>query len=98
MLKKVLAELGTEGLDWQAAVKREMEVLNQTNSQDVAALAQIKTAYLKALDDPSALPALERIVSKAPQQVGALIPNPKRVLEQKRGLSDKIREMTKALQ
>jgi hypothetical protein len=97
MLKKALAELGAEGLDWQAAVKREMEVLDQTNPQDVATLAQIKTAYLKALGDPSALPALEQIVSKAPQQVGALIPNPKRVLEQKRDLVAKLQQAQASL-
>jgi hypothetical protein len=97
ILEKAVAQLGVEGLDWQAAVKREMEILDETNPQDTAALAQIKAAYRKALSQPSTLPSLEQVVSKAPQQVAALIPNPKRVLEQKRELEEKIREMREAL-
>jgi hypothetical protein len=98
VLQKAIAQLGPEGLDWQSVVHREMAVLHKADPNDSAALAEIEPAYLKALNDPSSLPALEQMRSSAPQNLVALIPNPKRVLEEKRELTGKLQEVRSSLQ
>jgi hypothetical protein len=99
VLRNAIADLGPEGVNWQSAVHREMQVLHHNaDPSDSAALEQIETAYLKALNNPSTLPALEQTLSSAPQQLAALIPNPKRVLEQKQELTDKLQQVRSLLQ
>jgi hypothetical protein len=98
ILQKAAGQLGPEGVDWPAAVKREMDVLAKADPQDSAALVPIVQAYLKTLDSPSALPALEKLQSTAPPRLSALIPSAKRVLEQKRGLSEKLVQVHSSLQ
>jgi hypothetical protein len=98
ILQKAVAQLGSEGIDWEATLKREMDVLAKADPQDSAALAPIVSAYLKTLDSPSMLPALEKLQSNAPQRLSALIPNAKRVLEQKQGLSERLMQMHSSLQ
>jgi hypothetical protein len=72
---------------------RELAVLYKADPSDSAALAEIEAIYLKALNNPSALPALEQIRSSAPPKLAVLIPNPKRVLEEKQDLTGKLLEM-----
>jgi hypothetical protein len=93
VLQKAVAQLGPEGLDWQSVMHRELAVLYKADPSDSAALAEIEAIYLKALNDPSALPALEQIRSSAPPKLAVLIPNPKRVLEEKQDLTGKLLEM-----
>jgi len=98
VLQKAVAQLGPEGLDWQSVMRREMAVLHKADPGDSAALAEIEPVYQKALNDPSTLPALEQMRSSAPQSLAALIPNPKRVLEEKRDLTGKLLEIRSSLQ
>lgn len=87
MLQKVIAQLGTDGLDWHSAMKRELEILRGMNSE---ALAQIIPSYLSALNNASVLPGLQRLIATAPRPIPEVIPNPKRVLEEKKDLTDKL--------
>jgi hypothetical protein len=99
VLRNAIAELGPEGINWQSAVHREMQILHHNaDPSDSAALEQIETAYLKALNNPSTVPALEQTLSSAPQKLAALIPNPKRVLEQKQELTDKLQQVRSLLE
>ena len=98
VLQKAVAQLGPEGLDWQSVMHREMTVLHKADPSDSAVLSEIEGAYLKALNSPSTLPALEQMRSSAPQNLAALIPSPKRVLEEKQDLTSKLLEMRSKLQ
>jgi hypothetical protein len=98
VLLKALAPLGPNGLDWQSAVKREMIVLYKVDPHDSAVAAQITPAYLRALDNPSTLPTLERMRSSAPPQLASLIPNPGHVLQAKQELAGKLQEVRSKLQ
>jgi hypothetical protein len=98
-LQKALSPLGTDGLDWQSAVKREFEVpLPQLDGKTSSALAQISTAYQSVLSDSSALPKLQQMIVTAPQQLRDLIPSPQRVLAEKQDLADQLRQMRSLLQ
>jgi hypothetical protein len=98
VLQKALAQLGPEGLDWQRVVSRELRILHKADPNDSAALAEIEPVYLKVLNNPSVLPALEQMQSSAPQQLAALIPSAKQVLAQKQELSDKLLQTRSMLQ
>jgi hypothetical protein len=98
VLQKAVAQLGPEGLDWQAVMHREMAVVHKADPSDSAGLSEIEAAYLKALNNPSALSALEQVRSSASQNLAALIPNPKRVLEEKQDLTNKLLEVRSKLQ
>ncbi|HXW90397.1 MAG TPA: hypothetical protein VEK33_07600 [Terriglobales bacterium] len=98
VLQKAIAQLGPEGIDWQSAVHREMEVLHRADPSDSAALAEIEPVYLKALNNPSTLSALESMRSSAPPALKDIIPNPKRVLDERQELSDKMLQVRSLLQ
>ena len=98
-LQKALSPLATDGLDWQAAVKREFEVPKQRlDTKAASTLAQISTAYQDVVNNPSALSGLQQMISGAPQPVRDLIPNPQRVLDEKQDLADQLRQMRSLLQ
>jgi hypothetical protein len=97
-LQNAVAPLPSDGLDWQSAARREMEVLYKVDPQDSATVARIMPAYLRALDNPSTLPTLEQLRSSAAPQLANLIPNPERVLQAKQDLTDKLREVRSKLQ
>ena len=100
ILQKAAAQLGPMGLDWHSAARRDLESLRGSVSQDsqaTAALEQISSAYMRALSDPSALPALQKLMTAAPQTVAQLIPNPKRVLEQKQEFTDQLSQIRSSL-
>jgi hypothetical protein len=98
-LQKALDQLGPDGLDWQSAVKREFEVpLPKADAKASSALAQISTAYQNVVNNPSALPGLQQMISSAPQPVRDHIPNPQRVLDQRQDLADQLRQMRSLLQ
>ena len=95
VLQKVITQLGPDGLDWHSAMKRELELLQGVNSE---AMAQIIPSYLSALNNASQLPGLQRMIATAPHPIPEVIPNPKRVLEQKQNLTDKLLQARSRLQ
>jgi hypothetical protein len=97
-LQKTVRDLGPTGLDWQSAMKREMEILNRPPGQRSISLERVTQAYIGALNDPSTLPKLEQILVTVPKPLREVIPNPKKVLEQKQELIDKLRETRAHLQ
>jgi hypothetical protein len=90
-----------EGLDWPAAAKRDLETLREdyaANAQTSAALSRIISSYVAALTDESRLPALDRALQSAPQELASVIPNPRRVLEQKQDLNNTLLQTCALLQ
>jgi len=99
-LQTAVARVG-EGLDWPMAAKRDLEALRGDyagNSQTSAALTRIISSYVAALNDESKLPALDQAVQGAPQELANVIPNAKRVLEQKQDLKNTLLQTRAALQ
>ena len=102
-LKTALDGVGPDGLDWQAAVERELgifrerfatpEGVRKLDPQGLAALARITNLYVRSLATPSALPELEKAITGAPQPLPKLIPNPKRVVEEKQSLAAELRRV-----
>ncbi|MGH9517102.1 MAG: hypothetical protein ACRD3P_15650 [Terriglobales bacterium] len=90
-----------EGFDWPTAAKRDLENLRGDyagSSQTSAALTRIISSYVAALNDESKLPALNQAVESAPQQLANVIPNAKRVLEQKQDLNNTLLQTRALLQ
>jgi len=90
-----------EGLDWPTAAKRDLEALRGDytgNSQTSATLTRIISSYVATLIDESELPALNQAVESAPQQLARVIPNAKRVLEQKQDLNNTLLQTRALLQ
>ena len=101
LLQKAIAQLEPTGLDWQSATRRDLEVLRGHFAKDQkvsAALTQITPIYIGTLNDPSELPALQQVLASAPQQLSEVIPNPKRVLEEKQDFTDKLVQVRSLLQ
>ncbi len=99
-LQTAVARVG-EGLDWPMAAKRDLESLRGDyagNSQTSAALTRIISSYVAALNDESRLPALDQAVQGAPQELANVIPNAKRVLEQKQDLNNTLLQTRALLQ
>jgi hypothetical protein len=89
-LQAAVAQLD-DGLDWPNAVKRDLEALcaeYAANSQASTALTRIISAYVAALKDESKLSVLNQVVRGAPREVASVIPNAKRVLEEKQDLNN----------
>jgi len=89
------------GLDWPAAAKRDLEALEPRYSGDSrvsAALSRIISAYDAFLKDESNLASLTNAINQAPPDLQGLIPNPKRVEEQKQEFTDKVQQMRTLLQ
>lgn len=99
VLQKALDQLGTDGLDWPSAVKREFEIpIPGLDAKASSALAQISTTYQSVLSNPSALPSLQQMIASAPRTLRELIPNPQRVLDEKQDLAEQLRQMRSLLQ
>jgi hypothetical protein len=98
MLQKAVAQMGTDGLDWQSAMRREFEIPHSLDPQAASALAKIIPAYIGALANPSSLPDLQQKIAQAPRQGSEIIPNPERVLQAKQELTEKLREARSSLQ
>lgn len=99
-LQTAVARVG-EGLDWPMAAKRDLEALRGDyagNSQTSAALTRIISSYVAALNDESKLPGLDQAVQGAPQELANVIPNAKRVLEQKQDLNNTLLQTRAVLQ
>ncbi len=92
-LQRAVARLGSDGIDWVSAIHREFQVLGghfRGNTQASAAVTRIDSAYTQALENPSKASALEQAIREAPDAVRQLIPNPRRVLENKQALTAQI--------
>jgi hypothetical protein len=93
VLQKAVEQLGPTGLDWQSATTLDLESLRGHFAKDPkasATLTQIIPTYIGTLIDPSKLPALQKLLAGAPQQVSEVIPNPKRILEEKQDFTEKL--------
>jgi hypothetical protein len=90
-----------EGLDWPMAAKRDLDALHADyagNSQASSALTRIISSYVDAMNDDSRLPALNQAMEGAPQTLANVIPNAKRVLEQKQDLNSTLLQTRALLQ
>jgi hypothetical protein len=90
-----------EGLDWPMAAKRDLDALHADyagNSQASSALTRIISSYVDAMNDDSRLPALNQAIEGAPQTLANVIPNAKRVLEQKQDLNSTLLQTRALLQ
>ena len=99
-LQNAVSALG-DGLDWATAARRDLEALRTHSAADPrtsAALDRIVGSYSAFLKDQSKLPTLTDAVGSAPPELANLIPNPKRVLEQKQDLADKLSQARALLQ
>jgi hypothetical protein len=54
--------------------------------------------YAAVLDDQSKLPILDEAIHSAPRQLANLVPNAKRVLEQKQDLNNRLLQTRSLLQ
>jgi hypothetical protein len=63
-----------------------------------AALTRTIASYVAALNDASKLPALDQAVQGAPQELANVIPNAKRVLDQKQDLNNTLLQTRALLQ
>jgi hypothetical protein len=100
LLQDTLAQFGRDGLDWRAAMKRELALLPPAGAdpESSSAMARITPAYLKIFDNPASLSELQRTLAGAPRSLQELVPNPKRVLEYRQDLSDKLQQTRALLQ
>jgi hypothetical protein len=101
VLQKAVTQLGPDALDWPSAAKRDLESLQGRFSnapQASAALTRIISSYVAVLNVPSKLPTVKEAIGSAPQPVADLIPNPKRVLEEKQDLSNQLAQTRALLQ
>ena len=99
-LQNAVAAVG-DGLDWPTAAKRDLEGLGARYAQEPrtsAALSRIASSYGAFLKDQSKLPILTEAINDAPPELANLIPNPKRVQEQKRELADRLLQTRALLQ
>lgn len=99
-LQKAVAALG-EGLDWPSAAKRDLEALGTEysgNSQNTPALNRISSSYAAFLKGESNLTSLMDAINHAPAELAQVIPNPKRVQEQRQELSDTLQQTRMLLQ
>jgi hypothetical protein len=99
-LKNALAALGN-GLDWPTAAQRDLEALSAHHAAEPrtsAALGRIATSYGAFLKDQAKLPTLIEAINNAPPELANLIPNPKRVQEQKQDLADRLQQTRALLQ
>jgi len=108
-LKRVLAPLPPDGLDWQSAVKREFAVLrmpasaraegsSQLDPEAQADLGEIASTYVAMLGNPALLPEVQQKIASAPPPVPDMIPNPSRVLQAKHSLAQSIAQVNSLLQ
>lgn len=100
LLQNAVAGLG-DGLDWPAAARRDLEALRSSVSGgglSSAALSRIESSYSAFLRDDSNLPSFTNAMNQAPPELARLIPNPKKVAEQKQELTDKLQQTRRILQ
>jgi hypothetical protein len=99
-LHAAVAQLG-DGLDWSKAAKRDLEALRgeyTATPEASTALNRITSSYVAAMNDVSKLSSLNQAVESAPPELASVIPNAKRVLEEKQDLNDSLLRTKSLLQ
>jgi hypothetical protein len=99
-LQVAIGQLG-KGVDWQMAMKRDLESLRSISArtpQASAALTRVISAYTSAMNDESMLPAVNKAIEASPPDLAHVIPIPERVLEQRKQLNDTIQQVRSLLQ
>lgn len=89
-LQNAVAGLGAHGLDWEAAMKIEMSLLNKPPWQASIPLENVTKAYVLALRDPSQLSKLQQLLAGLPEPLRDVIPLPAKVLQQEQELDEKL--------
>jgi hypothetical protein len=98
-LQKAVVRLGADALDWPSAANRDLESLRGRVSNDPqasAALTRTISFYAAFLSDSKGPTVIE--FHDLPPQLATLIPNPKRVWEEKQDLSNKLAQTRSSLQ
>lgn len=98
VLRRAVAQLGPEGLDWESAIRREMAALNRPPWQKAVPLARVTQAYVNVLKNPSTLPEFERLLAAIPMPLHDVIPFPQRILEEKQQFDRKLERARAALE
>lgn len=96
VLRGAVEQISSRNIDWQTAIQRELTTIGKPYQQ--GALRTIAREYSAALKDPSLLGELEASTSKLAPDLQALIPNPKRVIEEKQDFESRIQQARKAMQ
>ena len=99
-LQNAVAALG-DGLDWPSAARRDLEAFRAHYAAEPRAseaLDRIASSYGAFLKDQSKLSGLTEAISSAPTELASLIPNPKRVMEQKQQLAVRLLQTRALLQ
>jgi hypothetical protein len=99
VLQKAVTQLGPDALDWPSAAKRDLEALRGRFSNDPqasTALTRTISFYVAGLSASKA-PTLAEL-HDLPPQLAELIPNPKRVWEEKQDLSNQLAQTRALLQ
>ncbi|HZR64223.1 MAG TPA: hypothetical protein VFA85_03690 [Terriglobales bacterium] len=94
-LRAAISHLRPAGLDWQAAVNREFDVLERPEWQE--SMRAIRQNYAAALKNPSALETLQQTIASAPPDLRNLIAKPERVLKEKQDLGAQLQLVRQAL-
>lgn len=102
-LHDTLAPFGPDGVDWQAAMHRELGLLSPSSLPTMdthawPALKKITPLYMKVFESPGTMTELQQEITAAPQALQDAIPNPKRALAVKQELAAKLGEARSQLQ
>jgi hypothetical protein len=97
VLSKALTRLGNDGLDWNTAVTRELNIHKNIWNGPVP-LATITQAYVEAVNDESTAPKFQELTARLPENLRNIIPNPRKVAEHKQSLSEKLSQVRTSLQ
>ena len=97
VLSKALDRLGNDGLDWNAAVTRELSIHRNVWNGPVS-LAAVTQAYVDVVDDESTFPKFQELEARLPENLRNVIPNPQKVAQHKQSLSEKLAQVRTSLQ
>jgi hypothetical protein len=97
-LKRAVAQIGPEGLDWDSAIRMEMASLNRPPWQKDIPLGRVTQAYVNALKNPSTLPHLQQLLAEIPMPSREVIPSPQRIIQEKQEFDAKLQKVRIALQ
>lgn len=90
LVSSALGRIGAEGVDWQAAIEKEFEVLGRSGSPVPAA---VQSLYRQTLQNTGQLSQLQQAIANSPKAVSERIANPQRVVDQKRELLEQLQAM-----
>lgn len=87
LISTALRRIGDEGIDWDSAIRREFEILGRSG---FPAPPPLEEHYRQALQDAGRLPQIQKDIANLPGEAAGRIPNPQRVLQQKRELRESL--------